>query len=289
MNTVGGLRSKRKGAGIPRSNERGAIVWRRSGVDLKHPFEKAPPEVHLYINERALTENSAPLDVEGKGNIYRSSSDVGTDFWERMVGAWVLGFVVTAALFMVLPLVQMISAFTNESQGMASIDRSMPPPPPPPQEALPPPEKKETDEFPEMNKSIPKLKLNQLELALNPGTGGASASGGLFFHFSFDVMEELEMIFELSEIERIPRAISQTQPIHPHVLRRAGIEGQVDLQFIVTSTGRVRSVSVLRGKEKEFVRAAIVAVRQWMFEPGMKDGKAVNVRMRVPIVFTLKK
>ncbi len=197
----------------------------------------------------------------------------------------ILGFVVTSALFLAVSLVDMISLGTHKKDELASADLAKPPPPPP-EEIILPSDKKITEETLELSKPRPKMVFDQPDTGLNPGTGGVTLSADLSFDFA---LEETEMVFEWGEVDKDPRAIAQISPNYPHTLRKTGIDGQVDLEFIVNSSGRVESVKVIRGDGVEFIKEAIIAVKKWKFKPGIKDGEKVSVRMRIPIVFVLNK
>ncbi len=69
------------------------------------------------------------------------------------------------------------------------------------------------------------------------------------------------------------------------------IQGKVYLSFVVDKSGKVRDVIILRGirgggsLEKEALR---VIKSLPNFSPGLQNGKAVNVKMTIPINFQLK-
>jgi protein TonB len=199
-----------------------------------------------------------------------------------------MGFLATAGLFLALPFFQLISTVGNRSTEILAIDLSKAPPPPPPAEKLPPPQKEENREEPKLEHEQPKLTLAQLEMALNPGMGDASAGGDFSMDFQVNAMEELEFIFELSEVDRIPQPIYRVAPVYPYEMKQAGISGAVSLLFVCTAEGRVRNVSVRSSTHREFEQSSIRALLEWRFEPGMKDGKPVNVRMLLPFNFNVK-
>ena len=89
-------------------------------------------------------------------------------------------------------------------------------------------------------------------------------------------------------LEQPPRPTSMSAPIYPAALRRAEITGEVLVEFVVTSTGQVTRVRAVESTNPEFSAAAEAAVRKWRFQPGMKDGQAVNTLMAVPMVFDLE-
>lgn len=89
--------------------------------------------------------------------------------------------------------------------------------------------------------------------------------------------------------ERRPQPLIQTPPAYPLAMRTLELEGQVLVEFIVASTGRVEEVHAVLSTLPSFDRAAISAVRQWRFKPAVKAGRAVPTRMQVPIVFSLQR
>ena len=75
---------------------------------------------------------------------------------------------------------------------------------------------------------------------------------------------------------------------YPEMARRAGIEGRVTVQFIVNEQGRVENPRVIRGIGGGCDEAALEAVKQAKFTPGMQRGRAVRVQYSLPIVFRLQ-
>jgi protein TonB len=70
-------------------------------------------------------------------------------------------------------------------------------------------------------------------------------------------------------------------------MRQAGIEGEVTVDFIVTTEGNVAKAFAVRSSRHEFEAAAVAAVSKWKFAPGTKAGRPVNTHMQVPIAFAL--
>ena len=61
------------------------------------------------------------------------------------------------------------------------------------------------------------------------------------------------------------------------------------MAVVVLPDGTVGEVTVLRSLDtvSGLDAQAILAVKQWVFNPGMKDGVAVAVRVTVEMTFTL--
>lgn len=87
-----------------------------------------------------------------------------------------------------------------------------------------------------------------------------------------------------------PEALSGPLPVYPDLLRQAGIEGQVVLEALVDSTGRVQkaSVWVVSATNPGFVEPARQALIATLFRPAHVNGRAVPIRVRVPFAFSIR-
>lgn len=83
----------------------------------------------------------------------------------------------------------------------------------------------------------------------------------------------------------LPRPVRQVQPIYPYEMRKNFISGEVNVGFVVNRKGRVTNAVVISSTSPDFDDAALKAVRQWRFRPGMVDGHPVDTQLSVPIVF----
>jgi protein TonB len=94
-------------------------------------------------------------------------------------------------------------------------------------------------------------------------------------------------VFDISMLDQTPVPKFQARPQYPFEMRRAGIAGEVVVDFIVDTNGDVQNAYALRSTQREFEAAAVQAVTKWKFRPGRKGGRDVPTHMQVPIVFTL--
>ena len=85
-----------------------------------------------------------------------------------------------------------------------------------------------------------------------------------------------------------PVVVKQVKPQYTAEARRAKVQGTVTLEAIVETDGTVGDVTVTKGLEPGLDEQAVKAARQWRFEPGKKDGKAVRVRITLEMTFTLR-
>ncbi len=94
-------------------------------------------------------------------------------------------------------------------------------------------------------------------------------------------------VFDISMLDQTPVPKFQARPQYPFEMRRAGIAGEVVVDFIVDTNGDVQNAYALRSTQREFEAAAVQAVSKWKFKPGRKGGRDEPTHMQVPIVFTL--
>lgn len=84
-----------------------------------------------------------------------------------------------------------------------------------------------------------------------------------------------------------PQAISAPDPGYTEEARTAKKQGKCVLWLIVDSAGRPRDIKVVRGLGLGLDEKALEAVRQWRFQPALKDGKPVDVQISVEVEFRL--
>ena len=77
---------------------------------------------------------------------------------------------------------------------------------------------------------------------------------------------------------------------YPELLRQAGIEGAVTVEAVLDTTGHVEpgSLRALGGANELFAREALAVVASSRYRPGRMGARAVRVRVRVPVTFTLR-
>jgi TonB family protein len=82
-----------------------------------------------------------------------------------------------------------------------------------------------------------------------------------------------------------PVAMHKVDPAYPNELRRSGVEGTITLYAVIRSNGSVAEVRVLRGVDERLDENARLALAQWRFRPGTKNGSAVDLEAVVQIPF----
>lgn len=204
----------------------------------------------------------------------------------RALAASASAVVITLMLFMLLPVLQHISKPPKADTDLRSVDVANIPPPPAPEPEEPPEEEEVEEEPPQLNEEAAPLDLSQMELLLNPGFGDGGGDFAVKLGGEDKVKrEEAEAIFNLDDLDQAPRVTRQVAPEYPAELRKKKLSGTVYVIFIVSRQGRVEQAKVQKSTNPAFDAPALKAVKRWHFEPGRKNGKPVQFRMRVPITF----
>jgi protein TonB len=94
-------------------------------------------------------------------------------------------------------------------------------------------------------------------------------------------------IFSTIEVDELPELLEELHPRYPPELRRVGVNGLVELQYVVGSDGRAdeRSVRVLISSHPAFLLAALQALRDTRFKPARRNGRPVAVLVQQTIRF----
>jgi periplasmic protein TonB len=92
---------------------------------------------------------------------------------------------------------------------------------------------------------------------------------------------------QVSENVTPPVAISNSQPAYPADAKAAGIEGTVVVKYVVTETGAVTNITIVRGPP-EFHAAVMAAMRTWRFRPATLDGQPVSVSRVIRFPFRIR-
>ena len=106
---------------------------------------------------------------------------------------------------------------------------------------------------------------------VGPGHGGGI--GGGVFHVGGGVSA--------------PKPIFSPDPEYSEEARKAKYQGTVVLALVVGPDGRPRDMKVLRSLGLGLDEKALEAVKNWRFEPAVKDGKPVSVQISVEVDFRL--
>jgi len=98
--------------------------------------------------------------------------------------------------------------------------------------------------------------------------------------------EEIDYVFNIWEISQEPKLKYKAFPIYPEIARKAGIEGKVSIEVVISEKGEVIRTTILKGIPM-LNEAALAAAAKCTFYPARQRDKYVKVRMSIPFDFRL--
>jgi protein TonB len=195
-----------------------------------------------------------------------------------------LGIASAGLLFVAMALAQMIGEVKPDQKEYVEEIVAYTPPdtldledelPPPPEDEEPPPE---------LEKEPPQLSLAQLDIALNPGTGGT-----LVGDFAMPTIKTTssalgtEDFVDFSELDETPRPLPGSSLDIPRRLKQKAVSGKIVLLIKLDQTGRVLDVSVESSNLPDFDKIVASQVGDWRFTPPTREGNPVRAKARFPI------
>ncbi len=86
-----------------------------------------------------------------------------------------------------------------------------------------------------------------------------------------------------------PKLFKHVVPAFPESLNEEGIDGDVQVQFVVKKDGTTGDIKVLKSTHELFSESVVAAVKQWLFVPSTRHGLAVESTVKMSIPFKAKK
>jgi TonB family protein len=100
--------------------------------------------------------------------------------------------------------------------------------------------------------------------------------------------QSVEKVYEIDEVDEPPRVLQAFPPRFPDVALEENIQGRVVIEFVVTKDGITTDEWVFESEPPDvFDETALEAISQYRFSPGTINGEAVDVRVKMPIAFSL--
>ena len=205
---------------------------------------------------------------------------------QRLPISIVLGVVVALLIFLLVPLTQIWQTPVPPSGTVEELVLAIQPPPPPPSD--PPPPEPEQETPPELETPPPMPSLEQLELSLNPGTGGdLTIADGLDFNFEVESAQEIMSRYGFDDLDQVPHVTRRGRIQYPVQLQRRRVEGYVKLLVFIDPSGRVVVQEVLSYSHQEFVAPAKSGAAATRFSAPIRNGQAVSAKYSWRIEFSL--
>lgn len=123
----------------------------------------------------------------------------------------------------------------------------------------------------------------QTELKVDYSLEGAVITANAVDHFFFDRIEgagETAVTRHLcpaSRLDRLPELVSGEAPRYAKAADAEGVAGRVKVHFYIDERGEVRFASAEPGAHPYLLEQAVLAVRQWRFQPPTSRGSPVLV------------
>lgn len=84
-----------------------------------------------------------------------------------------------------------------------------------------------------------------------------------------------------------PKPLSTVAPEHPPQLLEKGEDGHAKVTMRIDATGKVTEVAVVEASNPAFGEAAVAAAGQWTFEPAIRDGAPVAIKVAQEFKFSV--
>ena len=105
----------------------------------------------------------------------------------------------------------------------------------------------------------------------------------IFVDINYDLLKDIEQLPVMVGGEDAFRSSID----YPELARRTGIEGIVEVEFIVDEYGKVRNPVIVRGIGAGCDKAVLKAIQLQRYKPGKKAGKIASFRIKETVQFIL--
>jgi len=85
---------------------------------------------------------------------------------------------------------------------------------------------------------------------------------------------------------RVPQLVLRSVPMYPAVAKRAAIEGDVTVDAMIDTNGKLTNMKVVSGQPL-LQQAALDSLRTWKYEPAYLDDKPVPVQTSITVKFRI--
>jgi protein TonB len=198
-----------------------------------------------------------------------------------------LGTAFAIVVFVLISLAQMIG---NVEPPEAEIDETA--------MAFEPPEVEQAEEQkvppaeeppPELQEELPELSLDQLDIALNPGTGGSLLGDFSMVSFNTSLERDLgtQAFLDFSALDQVPRPIGVSGFNFPQRLLKKKASGKIVVLLKLNSQGEVLDAQIDSSNLPEFEAFVLNEIKRWKFTPPMQQGRPVQAQARLPIPITI--
>ena len=109
------------------------------------------------------------------------------------------------------------------------------------------------------------------------------------FDQELGTLTTLSFVYGEADVDKRPERMSGPLPQYPAMLRQAGVEGSVMVEFVITPEGTVdsSSVNVVESTNRAFEAPATHVIRGSLYAPGEVDGEPVSTLVSQQVGFSI--
>ncbi|HYN85622.1 MAG TPA: TonB family protein [Pyrinomonadaceae bacterium] len=111
---------------------------------------------------------------------------------------------------------------------------------------------------------------------IGPGRGENTGGGGGTGSPPRSVAEDGSTVYTPREVTQKAVILSKPDPGYTEEARKNQVQGTVRVRAVLTASGRVTNISVIKGLPDGLSQKTVEAARRVLFRPAQKDGRAVS-------------
>lgn len=103
-------------------------------------------------------------------------------------------------------------------------------------------------------------------------------------------LADFSAVMGMGEVDTIPALSFKKNPRYPYRAKRMGIEGKVQIRFLVDKNGLVSNIEILEATPSDIFNDSVIkAVSSWKYLPGELLGQKVATLVTTSVVFKMEK
>lgn len=199
------------------------------------------------------------------------------------------GVVFSTFLFVLMAIAPLVGNIKPPQNDLQEVMVAFPPPEFEEIEEPEPEEPPEEEPPPEMEEPPPDLSLEQMDLVLNPGTGG-SLAGDFALPTTAANAGDLgtEDFIDFSELDEPPKLIDQSAFNYPRSLRTKKVSGRVVVYIELDEEGNVTKAEVSKSDLPQFNDFVLKEISRRKFSAPTFQGRKVKAKANLPIPINIQ-
>ncbi|HUL74699.1 MAG TPA: energy transducer TonB [Vicinamibacterales bacterium] len=139
-------------------------------------------------------------------------------------------------------------------------------------------------------KAVPVLATIVIDVAMRPLGRAAGNEIGLGARVFIEGADDefAQGASTVDDVGTMPKRLKSIPPNYPVSAMKAGQGGEVLLEAVVLPDGTVGRARVVRSVDIQLDKAALTALKQWVYEPPTKNGQPTSVLLVVIVNFAMR-